>query len=433
MGVIGYMLLLRRRHAAARGCPVPSDSAGSGRSKGKAVLAGVVGVTAAMVMAGGIVTVVRADDGEHGARPAAPARTAGASGSLSTSARHRGVGTAMPIQALRVVSSAPGPDARDVDGTMPVQLTLSGVPAASSPLPRISPPVPGTWSRRGTGLTFTPSAGFPEDTQVTITVPGHHEAGRDDGGAAGSTVSFRTGSYATLRLQQLLAQLGYLPLSWSDSLALGWSARLDGSVMPGNVQAQLSAAYQPPAGRFTWFSGYPSGLADLWHPGTANLIDTGAIMAFESDHGLPLDGVASPAVWSDLLRAAETRQGNQHGYTYAIASKVLPETLTIWHDGHKVFNSPANTGIPIDPTSNGTFPVYLRYRFQVMQGTNPDGTHYADPVQFVAYFQAGQAVHFFPRYSYGWPQSLGCVELPLAAAAQAWPYLSYGSLVTVSS
>jgi len=32
----------------------------------------------------------------------------------------------------------------------------------------------------------------------------------------------------------------------------------------------------------------------------------------------------------------------------------------------------------------------------------------------------------------GGPQSLGCVELPLAAAAQAWPYLTYGSLVTVS-
>jgi len=26
----------------------------------------------------------------------------------------------------------------------------------------------------------------------------------------------------------------------------------------------------------------------------------------------------------------------------------------------------------------------------------------------------------------------GCVELPLAAAAQAWPFLTYGSLVTVS-
>jgi hypothetical protein len=46
--------------------------------------------------------------------------------------------------------------------------------------------------------------------------------------------------------------------------------------------------------------------------------------------------------------------------------------------------------------------------------------------------RAGQAVRYFPRYSCGWPQSPGRVELPLAAAAQAWPYLTYRSLVTVS-
>jgi L,D-transpeptidase catalytic domain len=384
------------------------------------VLFRILGLAAAMIMASGIVVAARAHHGPHQARSVV---AAGTSGILSTSSRHRDTGTAMPLQALKVVSSSPGAGARDANGATPVQLTLSGVPTASSPLPRVSPPVPGTWSRRGTGLTFTPLAGFPEDTRVTISVPGRLDAGHD-GGSTGWTISFRTGSYATLRLQQLLAQLGYLPLSWA--------ARLGGVVMPGDVAAQLSAAYQPPAGQFTWVSGYPSQLASFWQQGTANLIDTGAIMAFESDQGLPLDGVADAAVWSDLLRAAEAQQVNPHGYTYAIASKVIPETLTIWHDGHRVFRSLANTGIPIDPTSDGTFPVYLRYRFQVMQGTNPDGSHYADPVQFVSYFQAGQAVHYFPRYSYGWPQSLGCVELPLAAAAQAWPYLTYGSLVTVS-
>jgi hypothetical protein len=51
----------------------------------------------------------------------------------------------------------------------------------------------------------------------------------------------------------------------------------------------------------------------------------------------------------------------------------------------------------------------------------------------VAYFRAGEAVHYFPRGSYGFPQSLGCVELPLDAAARAWPYLTYGSLVTVTN
>ena len=48
-----------------------------------------------------------------------------------------------------------------------------------------------------------------------------------------------------------------------------------------------------------------------------------------------------------------------------------------------------------------------------MRGTNPDGGTYADPVQFVAYFNGGDALHYMPRTSYGDPQSLGCVELPL--------------------
>ena len=44
----------------------------------------------------------------------------------------------------------------------------------------------------------------------------------------------------------------------------------------------------------------------------------------------------------------------------------------------------------------------------------------------------GDAVHEFSRYSYGWYQSLGCVELPWASAEKAYPYLTYGSLVTVT-
>jgi lipoprotein-anchoring transpeptidase ErfK/SrfK len=137
-------------------------------------------------------------------------------------------------------------------------------------------------------------------------------------------------------------------------------------------------------------------------------------------------------VWAQLLRAAETGAGNRHGYSYAIASQSIPETLTIWHDGRQVFSSAANTGISAAPTPVGTFPVYEKLPFQVMQGTNPDGSHYADPVQWVSYFEGGSAVHYIARGSYGYPQSLGCVELPYSAAAQAYPYLPYGTLVTVT-
>jgi len=80
-----------------------------------------------------------------------------------------------------------------------------------------------------------------------------------------------------------------------------------------------------------------------------------------------------------------------------------------------------NTGIPASPTVDGTFPVYLRFYFTHMKGTNPDGSKYDDPVWYVSYFNGGDAVHYFPRGSYGWYQSLGCVELPWNAAARAYP------------
>ena len=81
-----------------------------------------------------------------------------------------------------------------------------------------------------------------------------------------------------------------------------------------------------------------------------------------------------------------------------------------------VLKSPVNTGIAASPTVDGTFPVYLKFYFTYMKGTNPDGTPYDDPVYYANYFNGGDAVHQFPRYSYGWYQSLGCVELPWDAA-----------------
>jgi lipoprotein-anchoring transpeptidase ErfK/SrfK len=68
-----------------------------------------------------------------------------------------------------------------------------------------------------------------------------------------------------------------------------------------------------------------------------------------------------------------------------------------------------------------------------MTGTNPDGSHYSDPgVPWVNYFNGGDAVHGFPRGSYGTPQSNGCVELPIETAAKVFPLLAIGDLVIVS-
>ena len=88
---------------------------------------------------------------------------------------------------------------------------------------------------------------------------------------------------------------------------------------------------------------------DMWSPGQTNEVLTGAVMAFESDHGLALDGVAGPEVWRALLAAVAKGQDNTHGYSYALASQASPETLTVWHDGKVIMKSLANTASPPRP------------------------------------------------------------------------------------
>jgi hypothetical protein len=339
----------------------------------------------------------------------------------------------VPVTPMQIVSVTPSDSAHNVNGALPITVSFNEPLATNSPMPTLSPKVAGSWTVNGDDAVFTPAAGYTEDTKVTLNIPGGANGMQADGAAESSVPgagllassakdTFTTGSYSTMRLQQLLAQLGYLPLKWTPTST---------NPAASDANAQLSAAYDPPSGTFTWQSGYPSILRTFWSKGKNSLIDEGAVRSFEWQHGLTMDGAAGTHVWRDLLTAIAQGQDNQHGYTYALASKASPETLTIWHDGRVVLTSLANTGIAAAPTADGTFPVYLRYDYQVMKGTNPDGTKYADPVRYVAYFNEGEAVHYFPRGSYGFPQSLGCVELPLDSAAKAWPYLTFGSLVTV--
>jgi peptidoglycan hydrolase-like protein with peptidoglycan-binding domain len=349
---------------------------------------------------------------------------------LSSQTPAGGGASQAPAVPLQVVSFTPARLARHVNGASPVQVHFSTALAADSPMPVIKPKTAGSWQGVGTAdLTFVPRTNFKPSAHVTVRIPGGTAGVRS---AAGGTLPhrvrfrFRVGKYSTLRLEQLLAQLKYLPLKWAPATSVTPAAATDTS-------AQRSAAFDPPDGVFSWKHGYPAELRTFWDEGKPSLILQGAVMAFENAHGMAMDGVAGPTVWRAMFKAVAAGQKNAQGYTYARATKYNPETLTIWHNGHIVFHELANTGIPAAPTTSGTAPVYLRYRNQIMRGTNPDGSKYADPVQFVAYFRAGEAVHYFPRGSYGFPQSLGCVELPLDAAAKAWPYLTYGSLVTVTN
>jgi lipoprotein-anchoring transpeptidase ErfK/SrfK len=157
-------------------------------------------------------------------------------------------------------------------------------------------------------------------------------------------------------------------------------------------------------------------------------------MNFENQNGLKTDGLAGPQVWTDLLADIQSGKGNTQPWDYVLVSQSLPETATVYKDGVQVYSTPVNTGVPGASTENGTWPVYARYTVTTMTGTNPDGSHYSDPgIPWVSYFHGGDALHGFIRSSYGFPQSDGCVEMPISNAQAVFPLTPLGTLVTVQA
>lgn len=312
-----------------------------------------------------------------------------------------------------------------------IRLTFSKTvnEALGSERPSLSPNTPGHWHEPDSHtLVFTPSGfGAPLGSTLHVQLPRDVAVttGARDGLRNTNQIEWTVPAGSTLRLQQLLAEQDYLPVNWRPTSA----------AVARTPSAQAQAAVDPPSGGFSWrYPDTPRQLQAMWTPGEANTITRGAVMKFESTHELTVDGIAGPTVWHALLSNAIAAKHLESGYTYVYVHRETPETLTLWHDGHTVLTTPANTGIAGAETELGTFPVFEHIPEGTMSGTNPDGSHYEDPgIKWISYFNGGDAIHNFDRASFGSPQSLGCVELPLAAAAEVWPYTPIGTLVTIET
>jgi lipoprotein-anchoring transpeptidase ErfK/SrfK len=322
-----------------------------------------------------------------------------------------------------------------ISASSPLELTFSKPVKKifGSENPKLSPEVPGKWKQTNRHtLVFTPSGfGVPLASELKVVLPEKLGIVQSDGSTKEATdVAWEVPAGSEMRLQQLLAGLDYLPFKFA------------GEEVAKTPEAQIAAATtEVPKGHFSnrW-QNTPSGLTELWTPGEENEITKGALMAFEEAHGLEVDGLAGPVVWEELMKAtiageAKPTNGAAAGYSYVWVSEELPETVNVWHNGKMILSeAPANTGIPGAETEVGTFPVYLRYEETTMEGENPDGSHYSDPgIKWVSYFNGGDALHTFDRASYGSPQSLGCVEMPLEEAEAIWPYTPIGTPVTINS
>ena len=324
--------------------------------------------------------------------------------------------------------SYPSPG-KTINPTTPITLSFSKPisKVLGSHRPTVTPATTGTWKQISSHrIEFVPSGyGYGLDAHVQITMPnGVRLIGGQSGTATSGTWTVPNGTVT--RAQQILADLGYLPVTFK------YAGKGPGTT----VSDQENAAVNTPKGTFSWrYPNTPEQLKEQWQPGADGVVTKGAIMMFESDHGLTADGTLSPAVWKALIDAAVAGKRSAFGYSFVMVHEASSgETTTLWHNGQTIITTPANTGVAGAETALGTYPVFEHLPSTTMSGTNPDGSTYVDPgILWVSYFNGGDALHYYPRGGYGYPQSNGCVEMPEAAAAKIYPYTPIGALVDVST
>jgi hypothetical protein len=319
-----------------------------------------------------------------------------------------------------------------ISASTPIEITFSKPvkKVLGTERPKLSPEVAGKWSQTSPHtLKFVPAGfGVPLAADLKVELPEEMEIVQADGSTKNaSEVAWEVPAGSETRLQQMLAELGYLPYKFT------------GEIVAKTPEAQVAAATtETPKGHFAprW-GNTPSGLKELWQDEREVLVE-GALMSYQERNGLEVDGVAGPEVWEAIMKSViagdvKPEKGAGNGYSWSLVSESSPETVSIWHNGKWVVNGvSANTGIPGAETELGTHNVYLRYEETTMSGENPDGSKYVDPgIMWVSYFYGGDALHAFDRASYGSPQSLGCVEMALEDAAAVWPYTPIGTPVTV--
>ena len=287
--------------------------------------------------------------------------------------------------------------------------------------PTLKPSVKGgTWVQTSARvLTFESSFGFVSGDTYTVTIPAGANGPRSTTGvglATAQTLRFKVGVGSTAALNRDLSQLRYEPLSFSPS--------------PSSLQ--VGGLGGAPKGTWSWRFKLPKQLTSQWNPSAYTVITKGAVMTLENVNSLTTDGVAGSTVWHIVTASLQSNSLDKSPWNYVLVRQAAPQQLHLYVNGKVVYSTLVNTGIAASPTDIGTFPVYLRFTTTTMSGTNPDGSHYNDTgIPWVSYFSGGDALHGFLRSSYGWPQSLGCVEMPFANAGVVWPHTPIGTLVTV--
>jgi hypothetical protein len=309
-----------------------------------------------------------------------------------------------------------------VNGSEPLTVGLSAPVAPSSPPPTLNPTVAGAWSVVGDAWVFTPASTLEPCSSYSLTVwartssTGHAPLGHR------RTVALQVACPPLASLQQALARLGYLGARFHPRYTVHLSSG------PETRREAAVYAFHPARGRL---APDPAGAPPV-QIGQLDATTRGALEIYQADSRLQVSGEPDRATWESLLYDETVAKRDPQPYTWATVTESLPETLFLHRGRRVVFTTPVNTGVPGAETAQGIFPIYARYVSTTMAGEDVDGTKYDVPdVPWVNYFNGGDAVHGYPRESYGFPQSNGCVELPIEAAHTVFGMLAIGDIVWV--
>jgi len=327
--------------------------------------------------------------------------------------------TPTPLPPTRLLAL---PDRNVSNGTHQLVVRFGAPVSAGSPTPTLTPADAGTWKVRGEDEVFTPASTLTPCSSYTLTVwaqsvsTGHAPLGRR------RTLNLHVACPPLAGLQQALARLGYLDARLHTRYIFHEPA---GALTRGEAAGY---AYSPPRGALE-----PAAAdAPPVRMGRLDATTRGALTVYQERRGLRVTGEPDEGTWERLLYDLAHYRRDPQPYTWVTVTMSIPETLKVHRGSRVVLSTPVNTGVRGAETQRGIFPIYLRYISTSMSGTEVNGEKYDVPdVPWVNYFNGGDAVHGYPRASYGFPQSNGCVELPIGAAHTVFGMLAIGDIVWV--
>ena len=313
--------------------------------------------------------------------------------------RPRPIGTGRPWRS-RYCRSPPPRVRKSVNGAAPIRVQFSARLAANTPMPTLSPLITGSWQVEGDTAVFTPAVGYFQDSTVKLTIPGGSNgmisvAGASAGAggllASNVTESFTTGSFSTLRLQELLSQLGYLPLTWTQEASPRHRPRQHQgragrgvSGARGDVQLELRLPVEPDrsvAGRLGQ------------HPRRRR--DPGLRVGDRADHGRrrQAGGLDRPVHRAGEGRAEPERLQLRAGRPELTGDADPSGTTAGWCSG-----ALTNTGIAAVPDRGRHLPRLPEVLLHpTCRAPTLTAVKYNVPVYYANYFNGGDAVHQFDR------------------------------------